>query len=173
MHAHSTSSAPANLQTSISESLGISSATSATVSASLPTTISVFLTAFSAFSAINTASSQSPTMSSSFAISSSPSVSKFSSTNSSALGTGAIAAIVMGIVVCAGLAAAIVIYRLRKPKLMTAEVRAPPVPANFVAEKDGSPSGPNDWSGDGQLIEMASNDRLRTKRAELDGREMK
>ena len=79
----------------------------------------------------------------------------------------------MGVVLCAGLAAALVIYRLRKPKPVTAEVRAPPVPANFVAEKDGSPSGRNEFLRDGQLFEMAGSDRVGTNKIELDGREIK
>ena len=76
----------------------------------------------------------------------------------------------MGVVLCAGLVAALVIYRLRKPKLVTAEVRAPPVPAKFLAEKDGSPSGGNEVLGDGQLFEMAGSDRVGTNKNELDGR---
>ena len=73
----------------------------------------------------------------------------------------------MGVVLCAGLAAALVIYRLRKPK-----VSAPPVPANFVAEKDGSPSGRNGFLRDGQLFEMAGSDRVGTNKLELDSREI-
>ena len=79
----------------------------------------------------------------------------------------------MGVVICAGLAAALVIYRLRKPKLVTAELRGTPVPANFVAEKDGSPSGRNGFLRDGQLFEMAGSDRVGTNETELDGREIK
>lgn len=79
----------------------------------------------------------------------------------------------MGVVLCAGLAAAVVIYRLRKPKLVTAEIRAPPVPANFIAEKDGSPTGRNEFLRDGQLFEMAGSDRVGTNKTELDGRETK
>ena len=79
----------------------------------------------------------------------------------------------MGVVLCAGLAAALVIYRLRKPKLVTAEVRAPPVPANFFAEKDGSPSGRHEFLRDGQLFEMAGSDRVGNYKTELDGREIK
>ena len=76
----------------------------------------------------------------------------------------------MGVVLCAGLAAALVIYRLRKPKLVTAEIRAPPVPAKFIVEKDGSPLGGNEVLGDGQLFEMAGSDRVGTNNTEFDGR---
>lgn len=154
VHAHSTSSASASLQTSISESLITSSVSPATASASLQTTISVFLNPSSASPATVAASSKSP------------SVSQSPSTNGSALGTGSIAAIVMGVVLCAGLAAVLVIYRLRKP------IRALPLPANFVAEKDGSPSGRNEFSGVGQLFEMAGSDRVGTNHNELAGREI-
>ena len=79
----------------------------------------------------------------------------------------------MGVILCAGLAATLVIYRLKKPKLVTAEVRTPPVPANFLAEKDGSPSGRNEFLGDGQLFEMAGSNRVGTNNTELDGREIR
>ena len=167
VHAQSTSSASASLQTSISKSAGTFSVSPATASASLQATISVFLTPSSALPPITTASSKF------LSTSSSPPVSKASSTNGSALGTGSIAAIVMGVVLCAGLAAALVFYRLRRRKLVTAEVTAPSVPANFVAEKDGSPSGGTEFLRDGQLFEMAGSDRVRTNKMELDGREIK
>ncbi len=44
-----------------------------------------------------------------------------------------------------------------------------PIPANFVGEKDGSPLRLDELSGYSQLSEMASGDRLNTRRAELDG----
>ena len=78
----------------------------------------------------------------------------------------------MGVLLCAGLVAALVIYRLRNPKIVTAEVRAPPVPANFAAEKDGSPLGRNEFLRDGQLFEMADSDRVGTNKHELDCREI-
>lgn len=60
----------------------------------------------------------------------------------SALGTGAIVEIVLAIVICAGLAAAVIFYRLRRPKAIEAEIRAsspapvrPHVPAKLSKRK--------------------------------------
>ena len=93
--------------------------------------------------------------------SASPSVQKSSSTNDSALGTGAIVGIVLAIVVCVGLAAALIFHRSRRPRAIEAEIKAsspapvrPHVPAEFVTEEDGSPTGPNELPGDGQLLDM-------------------
>ena len=160
-----TSSPSAALQTSISE-------------ASLVTSI-----------ASSTPSTTSDRPSSSGLQSSKPSsplsISKISPTNAPDLGTGAIAGIVVGaVVVCAGLAAALILifYRLRKSKNIQTELPAsfqshvpatfveekagsplrstyfqPDFPANFVEEKDGSPLGPNELDGGCQLLEMATN----------------
>ena len=102
------------------------------------------------------------------------SVSKSSHTDGSDLGTGAIAGIVVGVVVCVGLAAALifVLYPRRKSNNVQAGLPASfqahaPVdfvgethtPLSFVGEKDGAPSRPNELSGDFQVMEMATNNR--------------
>ena len=139
VHTPATSSASAGLQTSISASLVIPNASPATTTTSSKSSSVLFSTATSA----------------------SPSVQKSSSTKDSALGTGAIVEIVLAIVICAALAAAVIFYRLRRPKAIEAEIRAsspapvrPHVPAKFVTEKDGSPTRPNELPVDGQLLEM-------------------
>ena len=95
------------------------------------------------------------------ATSPSPSSSKPSSTGDSRLGTGAIVGIVVGIVGCAGLVAALVLYWRKRPNTTQAGIRVAsptdfqsPVPRNFIAEKDGSPLRPPELSGDSQLLEM-------------------
>ena len=100
---------------------------------------------------------------------SSSSVSRPLSTSGSRLGTGAVVGIVLGIVVCAGLAAAFVFYRRRKPNATEAEVKKLPsavfrlpVPDNSIEEKDGSPLRPKELSGDGQILEMAAHSHLGT-----------
>ena len=97
------------------------------------------------------------------AAASSPSISKPTTPGSSRLGTSAIAGIVVGIVVCVGLAAALVFYRRRKPKKVQAEVKTPssarfqsPIPVHIIVEKDATPLHPPELSGDGQLVEMAT-----------------
>ena len=93
---------------------------------------------------------------------SSQSVSKSATTNDSRLGTGAIAGIVIGIVVCVGLAASLVVYRRRRTsKKIQAEIETlpsaefqSPIPDQFIGEKDATPLQPPELSEDGQLVEM-------------------
>ena len=166
-----------------------SAAAQTSISASLQTSISASLVTSGALSTPATTSSGRPSsvLQSSIETSSPLSVSETSSsTNGSYLGTGAIAGIVVGVVVCLGLAAALVfvVYRLRKSKNVRTDLPAssfqsdfpanfarerdgsslrptylqPHVPANFVGE-DGDPLRPNELSGDGQLLEMATSNR--------------
>lgn len=156
-------------------------------SAALQTSISASVVTSSALSTPSTTPDRPSSVFQSSETSSPVSVSKTSPTNGSDLGTGAIAGIVVGVVVCAGLAAALifVFYRLRKsnnvqtdlpassfqshvPANFVGEKDGSPlrqahfqsrVPANFVEEKDGSPLRPNELSGDCQLLEMAINNR--------------
>ena len=97
------------------------------------------------------------------AASSSPSVSKSSTTSNSGLGTGAIAGIVVGIIACVGLAAALVFWWRRKSKKIQEEVRTTssdhiqaPIPVHFIGEKDATPLQPPELSGDCQRVEMAT-----------------
>lgn len=132
-------------------------------SAGHKTANSAFPVTSSASSTTTTTSIQPSSLSSSSASNSLPDSNPLA-TNGSHLGAGAIAGIVVGIVIGAGIAAALILFhRRRKPENVQAEVKASssadfqsPVPTRFVGEKDGSPIGPNELSGDGQLLEMAT-----------------
>ena len=134
-------------------------------SAVIQTSVPAPLVTFSVSAATTITSNKPLSVFYSSATSSSLSASKPSSTNTSDLGAGAIAGIVVGVVVCAGLAAVLIFCRRRKPISVQAEVKAPspasfqcPVPANFVGEKDGSPLQPNELP-DVCLSEMATDNR--------------
>ena len=136
-------------QTSTSASLLTSSASTASVASSL----------LSTSKPSSTSASRPGTSANTLTVSaapSSPSISQSATTSNSHLGAGAIAGIVVGIVVCVGLAAALVFYRRRKPNNVQAEVKTPPIPVHFIAEKDGTRLQPQELSGDGQLVEMAT-----------------
>ena len=94
---------------------------------------------------------------------SSLSVSKSSTTNNSRLGIGAIAGIVIGIVVCVGLAGSLVFYRRRRPNKIQAEVETlsltdfqSPILVNIIGGTDVTSLHLPELSGDGQLVEMAT-----------------
>lgn len=155
-----TPSGSAVIQTSISASLVTSSDPQATKTTSNEAPSVSYLSATSSSLPVSSLSS---TKGQSSATSSSLPVSSPSSTKGSSLGAGPIAGIVVGVVVCAGLAAALILYRLRKPSHVQPEVKAPspaffqsPVPVNLLGEKDGSPRRPKELSADAQLFEMAS-----------------
>ena len=137
-------------------------------STALQTSIPASLITSSASSTPSTTRDRPPSVLYSSATSPPLSFSKASSANGSDLGSGAIAGIVLGVIVCAGLAAALLFsfHRLRKPNNIQAAVKArssasfqSPVPANFVGEKDGSPVRPNELSGDFPISEMPTEGR--------------
>lgn len=147
-------------------SQGVLTRPTSSTSAALQTSISTSLVSSSALSTPSTTSDRPSSVLHSSATSSPLSISKPSPTNGSDLAPGAIAGIVVGAVVVAGLAAALmfVFYQSKKPHNVQAEVKAEfpasfqsHVPGGFVGEKDGSPLRPNELSGDSQLLEMATN----------------
>lgn len=157
MLARPTSSTSAALQTSISASL---------VTSALPHTaaISASLVTSSALPTPSTTSDEPLSVLQSSETSSSLSVSKPSNTNGSDLGTGAIAGIVVGVVVFAGLAAALIFVLCQRRKSKNVQADSPAsfqshVPVRFVGEKDGTPLRLNELSGDSQPLEMATNNR--------------
>ena len=156
MLADPTPSRSAVLQTSISASLLTSNASTASAASSTSSVSEPLSTSSPHLENEAIASMAS-------AVPSSPSVSKSSTTSNSRLGTGAIAGVVVGIVVCVGLAASLVFYRRRKPNKIQAEVEIPPsadfqspIPVNSIGEKDATPLHPPELSGDSQLVEMAT-----------------
>ena len=99
-------------------------------------------------------------------ISSSQSVLTPSSANSSSLGAGALAGIVVGAVLGAGIAAAFIFYRIRKSKSVKTDVPVT-IPAYLqspayvkpVVEKYLHSSRRNELSADGQILELGNDGR--------------
>lgn len=99
-------------------------------------------------------------------ISSSQSVLTPSSTNSSGLGAGSLAGIVVGAVLGFGITAAFIFYRIRKSKKLMPDVSAT-IPASFqspayvkpIVEKYSTPSRRNELSADGQVLELGTDGR--------------
>lgn len=154
--ANPTASPSAVPRTTISASLLTSSAPTAS------STLSVSKPSSTSNSRLGTGTTSSTA---STAPQSSLSVSKSSPTSDSRLGAGAISGIVVGIVICVGLAASLVLYRRKNSNKIEAEVT--PIPVDFIGEKDATPLQPPELSGDGQPVEMGTSYHVSTGRAWL------